>query len=106
MTRGAVRCSAWLGARLDSVKTWKKNLETLELAGDDRTIGNRKLEHRVRIERRETKRLALSRRVENQTPNRDHVCVVAEPRGNDDERGTNAESEARNIANAWNSEQT
>ena len=106
MTRGAVRCSAWLGARLDSGETWKKSLEALELAGDNRTTGDGKLELSERMALRETKRLAVSRRMENQTPNRDHVCVVAEPRGNDDERGTSAESEARNIANTWNSEQT
>ena len=104
MTRGAVRCSAWLGARLDLEHTWKKNLQTSELAGDDRTTGDGKLEFSERMELRETKRLAMSRRVANQTPNRGNVCVVVEPRGSDDELATDAKSEARNIANARNSE--
>ncbi len=104
VTPGAVRCSAWLGARLDSVETWKKNLETPELAGDDRTTGDRKLELSECMELRETKRLALSRRVANQTPNRGNVCVVVEPRGSDDELATDEKSEARNIAIARNSE--
>ena len=88
------------------METWKKNLETLELAGDDRTAGSRKLELSECMELRETKRLALTGRVANQRPNRGHVCVVLEPRGNDDECKTNAESKARNIANARNSDRT
>ena len=106
MTRGAVRCSAWLGARLDSGETWKKSLEALELAGDNRTTGDGKLELSERMALREAKSLAVSRRVENQTPNRGRVCVVAEPRGSNDALGTNVELEARNIANALNLEQT
>ena len=106
VTHGAVRCSAWLGARLDSVETWKKNLETLRLAGDDRTTGDGKLEFSERMELRETKRLAMSRRVANQTPNRGNVCVVIEPRGSNDEFATDAKSEARTIANARNWERT
>ena len=106
MTRGAVRCSAWLGARLDSGETWKKSLEALELAGDNRTTGDGKLELSERMALRETKSLAVSRRVANQTPNRGLVCVVAEPRGSNDALGTNVVLEARNIANALNLEQT
>ena len=106
MTRGAVRCSAWLGARLDSGETWKKSLEALELAGDDRTTGDGKLQLSERMALRETKSLAVSRRVANQTPNRGRVCVVAEPRGSNDALGTNVVLEARNIANALNLEQT
>ena len=102
MTRGAVRCSAWLGARLDSRETWKKSLEALELAGDNRTTGDGKLELSERMALRETKSLAVSRRVANQTPNRGRVCVVAEPRGSNDALGTNVALEARNIANALN----
>ncbi len=67
VTPGAVRCSAWLGARLDSEQTSKKNLEALELAGDDRITGDGKLELSERMELRKTKRLALSRRVANQS---------------------------------------
>ena len=104
VTPGAVRCSAWLGARLDSEYAWKKNLETPELAGDDRTTGDGKPELSDRMELRETKRLVMSRRVANQTPNRGNVCVVVEPRGSDDELATDAKSEARNIANVRNSE--
>ena len=63
VTRGAVRCSAWLGARLDSVQVWKKNLGTLELAGDSRMTGDGKVELGERMELPETKRLAVSRRV-------------------------------------------
>ncbi len=104
VTHGAVRCSAWLGARLDSEQTAKKNLETPKLAGDDRTTGDEKLELSERMELRETRRLAMSRRVASQTPNRGNVCVVIEPRGSDDELATDAKSEARNIANARHSE--
>ena len=106
VTPGAVRCSAWLGARLDLVKAWEKNLETPELAGDDRTTGDGKLELSERMELRKTKRLAMSRRVANRKPNRGHVCVVVEPRGSDAELGTEAEAEAWKIANARNWEQT
>ena len=91
MTPGAVRCSAWLGARLDSEQTSKKNLETPVLAGDDRTTGDGKLELSERMELRKTQRLAMSRRVAHQTPNRGSVCVLAEPRGSDDELISNAE---------------
>ena len=91
---------------MDSEQTSKKNLETPELAGDDRTTGDGKLELSERMELRKTKRLALSRRVANQKPNRGHGCVVVEPRGRDEELGTDAESEARSIANAQNSERT
>ena len=63
VTPGAVRCSAWLGARLVSVQVWKKVLGTLELAGDSRMTGNRKVELGERMELPETKRLAVSRRV-------------------------------------------
>ena len=91
---------------MDSGETWKKSLEALELAGDNRTTGDGKLELSERMALRETKCLAVSRRVANQTPNRGNVCVVLEPRGNDDECRTNAESEARNIANARNWGQT
>jgi len=102
VTHGAVRCSAWLGARLDSEQTSKKNLETPELAGDDGTTGDGKLELSERMELRKTKRLILSRRVANQKPNRGHVCVVVEPRGSDAELGIDAEAEAWKIANARN----
>ena len=63
VTCGAVRCSAWLGARLDSVETWRKSLGTVELAGDSRMTGNRKVELGESMELPETKRLAVSRRV-------------------------------------------
>ena len=106
VTHGAVRCSAWLGARLDSEQTSKKNLETPELAGDDRTTGDGKLELSERMELRKTQRMTVSRRVANQKPNRGHVCVVAEPRGSDAELGTDAEAEAWKIANARNQEQS
>ena len=84
---------------------WKKTLETPELASDDRTTGDGKLERSERMELRETKRLALSRRVANQTPNRGHVCVVAEPRGSNAELETVSEAEAWNIAKTRNSEE-
>jgi hypothetical protein len=41
---------------LDSGETWKKNLETLALAGDVRTSGDRKLESRNRMEVRKDKK--------------------------------------------------
>ncbi len=85
MTLGAVRCSAWLGARLGSVQVWKKNLGTLELAGDSRMAGDRKVELGERMELPETKRLAMSRRVAGGTPNCGCVCVLTEPRGDDAE---------------------
>jgi hypothetical protein len=66
---------------LDSEQTSKKNLEALELAGDDRITGDGKLELSERMELRKTKRLALSRRVANQKPNRGHVCVVVNREG-------------------------
>lgn len=39
VTHGAVRCSAWLGVRLDSEKTWQRVCEEVALAGDGRTAG-------------------------------------------------------------------
>ena len=43
MTRGAVRCSAWLGVRLDSVETCNKSPATRRLAEADRITVDRKL---------------------------------------------------------------
>ena len=50
VTHGAVRCSAWLGVRLDSVETWNKSLETVGLAGDERVTGDEKLGVAERME--------------------------------------------------------
>ena len=63
MTARPVRCSAWLGVRLDSGNSWSKSLETLALGGDDRTTGDRNVELRNRMQSGKTKSPALSRRV-------------------------------------------
>ena len=55
VTAVAVRCSAWLGVRLDSGETWKKNLETRGLAGDDRVTGDEKLASSERMEMKKDK---------------------------------------------------
>ena len=104
VTPGAVRCSAWLGARLDSVQVWKKNLGTLELAGDSRTTGDEKLKVGKRMKLRETKAWRCRDVWHNQPPSRGRACVVDEPRGSDTELAAEAELEARNIAKTRNQE--
>ena len=63
VTVARVRCSAWLGARVDSRETWKKSLETLALTGDDPTTGDENVERRSCMEvRRDEKRRCVETR--------------------------------------------
>ena len=95
VTRGAVRCSAWLGVRLDSVETWNKSLETVALAGNGQVAGDEKLAH---AERMEVSKDQSPRPVEPRGMTSDEKVklagVVAEPRGRDAELATDAEREA------------
>ena len=107
VTAGAVRCSAWLGVRLDSVETWNKSLETVALAGDDRVTDDQKL---ALAERMEVRKDESRRPVENGGGTGDEKVkltgVVAEPRGSDAERGGDAEREASAGQDARDWEQT
>ena len=106
MTHGAVRCSAWLGVRWDSEETWKKSLETVALAGDDRKTGDEKL---APAERMEATKDQSRRRVETRGMTGDEkpprTGIVAEPRGSDVELATDAEGEESAGQDAGNSGQ-
>ena len=82
---------------------WRKHLETLPLAGDDRTSGDKKLESRNRIEvRRDEKDGCVERRGR---PERRTVAASAAWRnreGKDNELGTDAQPEAWHTNNARN----
>ena len=107
MTRGAVRCSAWLGVRLDSEETGQKSLETSELAGDIQATGGRKL---ATTERMEGTKDQNRRPVENGGRTGDENVALtggaAEPRGSGVQLTAEVEREASNGADANNSEQT
>ena len=103
---GAVRCSAWLGVRLDSEETWNKSLETVALAGNDRVTGDEKLAHAERMEvRTDQSRRSVEARGMTGDEKAKLTGVAAEPRGSDAELATDAEREACAGEAARNSEQ-
>ena len=107
MTHGAVRCSAWLGVRLDSVETWNKGLETLGLAGDIRVTGDEKLAIAERMEATtDQSRRGVERSGKTGDENVARTGVVLEPRGSRADLATDAEREACAGQDACNSEQT
>ena len=106
MTPGAVRCSAWLGVRLDSVETWNKSLETVALVGDDRVTGDEKLAHAERMEAtKDQSRRPVETRAMTCDENVELTGIATEPRGSDTELATDAECEASAGEAASNSEQ-
>ena len=107
VTAVAVRCSAWLGVRLDSRETWNKSLETVVLAGDERVTGDEKLAHAERMEiRKDQSRRPVETRGMTGDENVKLAGVAAEPRGSDAELAADGEREASAGQDACNSEQT
>ena len=83
--RGARSLQRMVRRAVGSVQVWKKNLRTLELAGDSRMTGDRKVELAERMELPETKGWLCRDVWQAETPNCGCVCVLTEPRGDDAE---------------------
>ena len=105
--RVAVRCSAWLGVRLDSERAWKKSLETMALAEGGQITGDEKM---ALAERMEASKEQSGRSVETRGMTGDEnvapTGVVTEPRGSDAELAADGEREGSAGQTARNSEQT
>ena len=107
VTRGAVRCSAWLGVRLDSEKASNKSLETVALAGDDRVTGDGKLAPAERMgATKDQSRRLVERRAMTGDEKPAPTGVVIEPRGSAAALAADVEREASAGQDARNSEQT
>ena len=103
--RVAVRCSAWLGVRLDSERAWKKSLETMALAEGGQITGDEKM---ALAERMQASKEQSGRSVETRGMTGDEnvalTGVVTEPRGSGAELVADVERESFDSEDARNSE--
>ena len=82
---------------------WRKHLETLPLAGDDRTSGDKTLESRNRIEvRRDEKDGCVEPRDKPKHPTVAGDAAWRHREGKDSQLGTDAQPEAWHTDNARN----